>query len=226
MLISHRKKFIYIKTVKTASTSVEAYFEPWARTEDYDYTDKKNNRQRADADITEAGIVGRRGQGKSCPEGWHSHLKARIIKEKIGNEIWNSYFKFCVIRNPYDRAVSKFNFQHNNMLVDLTVKTPVELQAMFAEFVSIEHRSDKNIWTIGKDIAFDKCIRYENLQDDMAEVCNILDIPWEPSRLKNFKSGVRPRDVYTQLYTPEAKAAIERTHALEFKLFDFKYPGE
>jgi len=29
MLVSHRKKFIYTKTAKTAGTSVESYFEPF-----------------------------------------------------------------------------------------------------------------------------------------------------------------------------------------------------
>ena len=33
MLISHRHRFIYTKTIKTAVTSVEAYFEPYCMAE-------------------------------------------------------------------------------------------------------------------------------------------------------------------------------------------------
>ena len=33
MLVSHRKKFIYTKTVKTAGTSVESYFEKYCMLE-------------------------------------------------------------------------------------------------------------------------------------------------------------------------------------------------
>ena len=37
MLISHKYKFIYLKTIKTASTSVEAYFERFCMPEnDYE----------------------------------------------------------------------------------------------------------------------------------------------------------------------------------------------
>ena len=32
----------------------------------------------------------------------------------LTKSIWNSYFKFAVIRNPFSKAVSEFNFQDNS----------------------------------------------------------------------------------------------------------------
>ena len=222
MLISHRKKFIYIKTIKTASTSVEIYFEPWAMPEN---TVKDPVANITGEYITPAGIVARRGRNRANSV-WHSHKKGRSIKSQVGDEIWNSYFKFCVIRNPYDRAVSRFYYQNlREEGIDLSLKSRAELQAMFTDFVTNTHDSDSRIWTINGTPCVDKVIRYDQLAHGMQEVCNTLDIPWDPSQLGDFKSGVRPANVYTQLYTAEARAAVESSHSLEFKLFDFKYPG-
>ena len=58
MLISHRKKFIYAKTSKTASTSLKVYFEP------YCFEEGKWETQRTfpqDMHENEFGIVGSRG---------------------------------------------------------------------------------------------------------------------------------------------------------------------
>ena len=53
MLISHRKRFIYTKTVKTAGTSVESYFEPYCMREG----EWSFSHSRAEY-VSEAGIVG------------------------------------------------------------------------------------------------------------------------------------------------------------------------
>ena len=224
MLISHRKKFIYLKTVKTAGTSVEVYFEPWALPEDQETDALTKTRQEfLKASVTPAGIIGRRGGKADIDEVWFNHKRGRHIKQLIGDEIWNSYFKFCVIRNPYDRAVSMFYYA--NAKKDLTTKSIAELQDLFTHFVATELKSDKKIWTIKDQPCYDKIIRYEHLLNDMEEICNILDIPWDPNRLGNFKGDIRPKNMYTQLYTAEAKSLVENIHEFEFKLFDFNYPG-
>lgn len=36
------------------------------------------------------------------------HLMAKHIKVEVSPEIFNSYFKFTIVRNPWDKAVSQF----------------------------------------------------------------------------------------------------------------------
>ena len=103
MLVSHRHKFIYTKTAKTGGTSVEVYFEPHCLPEGtWSFAHAR------DEYVGKSGVIGVRGKGKG--DEWFSHMPADQIRQKVGHKIWNEYFKFCVIRDPYDKVVSAFHF--------------------------------------------------------------------------------------------------------------------
>lgn len=60
------------------------------------------------------GIVGNRGDKKGKnPNGWTHHMTIGKIKSKLDPSTFNSYLKFCVIRNPYDKMVSMYFYQKN-----------------------------------------------------------------------------------------------------------------
>ena len=105
VLISHIYKFIYIKTEKTASSSVESFFGQFCidpnNINNYKFTDKINQQ------ISDFGIIGRRLNGPKT-DLFVSHMNANKIKNKLGNNIFNNYFKFCVVRNPWDLMVSSY----------------------------------------------------------------------------------------------------------------------
>jgi hypothetical protein len=108
MLISHRKKFIYTKTVKTAGTSVESYFEKYCMPEGvWEFSHAR------EAYVGDSGIIGYRGM---APEGteWFNHMSADSIRAQVGAEIWDRYFKFCVVRNPFDKLISAFHFSYSS----------------------------------------------------------------------------------------------------------------
>ena len=128
MLVSHRKKFIFTKTKKTAGTSVESVFEPYCLPEGT-WKQTHYTPERISAD----GIIGYRGNGGQKAIFWN-HMPAELIRNRIGEDIWNEYFKFTVIRNPFDKLVSGFymhwsqvrqqNFlQHRGRLEFLVYKT-------------------------------------------------------------------------------------------------------
>src|SRR4029453_8467383 len=106
MLVSHRHRFIYTKTMKTAGTSVEVYFEPYCMPAGTWQFSHHRSQQ-----ISDAGIIGFRGPRQHRPEvKWWNHMPAATIRERVGPEVWDGYFKFCVIRNPFDKAISVFHF--------------------------------------------------------------------------------------------------------------------
>ena len=42
------------------------------------------------------------------------HLPARMVREQVGIELWDSLYTFAMVRNPFERAVSLFLFLQKN----------------------------------------------------------------------------------------------------------------
>ncbi|WP_448564938.1 sulfotransferase family 2 domain-containing protein [Trichothermofontia sp.] len=228
MLVSHRHKFIYTKTIKTGGTSVESYFERFCMPSEWSLSHER------DESISEVGIVGFRG--RRPPPGclYWNHMPAALIKQRIGPSAWDQYFKFCVIRNPYDKVVSAFYFfQYMEKgfvdFGDLDYER-TKLENWLRSCIQWPNRFsglpiDRDKYMIGNQFCLDGIIRYENIAADMAKVCQHLDLPWEPSLLPKFKAGIRPPEAKAaDLYTPIARKIVEAIFAFELKFFAYTFP--
>jgi len=51
------------------------------------------------------------GQNPHCPE---KHFLARDLRELYGRDVWNAYFKFAFVRNPWERLVSWWSMIDRN----------------------------------------------------------------------------------------------------------------
>ena len=81
MLLSHRKKFIYTKTVKTAGTSVELYLEKYSMPEgSWKFAHYREEH------ISEEGIIGYR-RNNATENKWYNHMPAIEIRDKVGDSI-------------------------------------------------------------------------------------------------------------------------------------------
>ena len=190
MLISHKKKFIYLKTKKTASTTVEIYFEP------------------------------------ECLN-WANHMIASDVKAKIGDDIWDSYFKFCVIRNPFDKLVSywwwKLGAKNSQ---DLETRDFVEIKRHFNFFIQNLHNLvlDRDIYMINKEVCIDFFIRYENLTEDISQVCRLLDINFDSSKIGKYKSSFRKTKIdFHDYYNEESKNIVKQAYAWEIDKFNYSF---
>lgn len=220
MLLSHRHQFIYTKTIKTAGTSVESYFEPFCMA-DGEWTQSHYR----DTYASDSGIVGYRGLNmpKDCK--WWSHMPAALIRDRAGETVWQNYFKFCVIRNPYDKALSTFYWRKN--LGTIKVQETDSDQIQFETWLTTAGPPiDRDTYLINGEFCLDTVLRYETLTDDLAKLCARLSIPWHPENVPTFKSGVRPPHATAQtLYTPTSIAVIQQAYAFELDYFGYSFPS-
>jgi hypothetical protein len=218
MLVSHRYKFIYTKTRKTAGSSVESYFEPFCM-RDGEWTQRYFREQYVSA----TGIIGFRG--KAAKQGdayWWNHMPARLIRRRLGEDTWGSYFKFCVIRNPFEKAISAFYWRRKRQEVQWTDKDP----QLFEEWLERSRAPmDRNTFCIEGRFALDDVIRHETLVPDIQRICHRLGLPWEPERLPAFKTGIRPREATAQrLYTPRSRQLVRQAYRFELRYFGYEFP--
>ena len=217
MLLTHRHAFIYLKTIKTAGTSVEIYFERACLPEDHGYEELHFR----NALVTEAGVIGQRG-GVATDE-WYNHMPASMVRDKVG-PIWDRYLKFCCVRDPYDKVVSAFWMQIGDAEREALITAPFsKVQERFEAWVAISDLGrDRYIYTIDGQPVVDDVIRYETLTEDLRRICERTGVPYEPWRLGRYKGEYRQRPEPAEAYYgAESLAIVGEAYDREFEWFSY-----
>ena len=219
MLISHRKKFIYTKTVKTAGTSVESFFEKYCMPEkEWEFVHGR------DQYVGTEGIIRSRGVSVHKSE-WYNHMSAIDIKNKIGVQTWDDYFKFCVIRNPFDKVISMyFHEADKGQTNDKADDDPVrDFRNWLGSQVS---GLDRNKYVIGGEVCLDYFIRFEDLEGGIKFVCDTLGLPYVNDDIPKLKTGMRDQSVpLKDFYSAPMKEMVEKLYQFELNTFGYRFPS-
>lgn len=223
MILSHVKKFIYLKTIKTGSSSVESYFEPYCGP-----TYLHDPTLIHDHSFNNFGIIISRYCTKlTKKKGWHTHMPAPMLKEMLSEmdkqcrNSWDSYFKFVVVRNPYQRAVSWFYFNERNRDLDICVD---EYQYKFEKYTKSLFMSDWHIYSIDDIPCMDYYIRHEDMDKGMQDVCNHLNVPWKPKKMPMHLSGLRKGIHPSLLFNDTTRQYVAELCHREIDYFGYKFP--
>lgn len=219
MLVMHDIGVIFIRTRKTAGTSVEIALSRHAK--DRDVITSLSPRDEA----LRAREGGRAPQNHLRPgytpdadpvppgpgEGvrFYNHMPAAAIRAELGAGIWDRYFTVCLERSPYEKVVSLYFHRHRS-----------EPRIGIEEFVASGEFRDTLNWPLYTDadgtVMVDLIIRHEHLQAGLDSLCGRIGLP--PLDLPRAKSQFRPANTgYREVLTPKARAAVEEAFAAEFE---------
>jgi len=229
MLVSHRWRFIFVKTQKTAGTSLEIALSKFLGPDDVitpvmqpekflrdelGYPNHQNYRlpwrEHGLRDIAHF-LRRRRRRSK-----FYGHIQAEVARRHVGAETWDSYFKFCFERNPWDKVLSGHQFL-------VGVQAPC---APFEEWVlsgAAVHFSDYHRYCVGGRPAMDRICRFENLDAEVDWLAERLGLPERPV-LPRAKGGYRKdRRPPAEVYTPETRDRVARDFAAEIELMGYSF---
>ena len=226
MIISHSHRFIFVKSLKTAGTSIEA-----ALSNCCDGNDVVTPLGNYEFNRDETGVW----VHKSMNEGtYHQHDDAHTIRDSLPPETWSGYFKFSITRNPWDRALSYFFWDkrqdsslippkrlYHNLGVPYDDFTPVKKK--FTEFIKSRtlENNDRFYVTDGQ-LCVDFVIRYEHLDDDCRKACaraglSTLQIP-------RLKTSIRKnKRHYTEYFDDETRDIVAELHCNDIQLFNYTF---
>lgn len=227
MQISYKKKFIFIHNWKAGGTSVRKALSPFAL--EMPTTNKIVNLM-LDGNYAPAvyanQIISRSrftGMLSRLPTlGLHQkHNTASSLKKKIPARLWDTYFKFGFVRNPWDREVSNYF-----MIVQRKIWPAYGLLSdggTFKTYVQkcMNHQPYLQKWFFTDEegkLLVDFVGRFENLEKDFGEVCNRIGISVDLPHENRTK-----RKSYKDYYDAETMSAVAEVYREDIEYFGYEY---
>jgi hypothetical protein len=232
MILSVQRKFIFLKTSKTAGTSLEIALSKYALPDDIvtpiNPVDEEIRRNLGHAGpqnyLAPPGLLQKLGLKR--PEmKFYNHIRANLIREHLGHDVFATYLKVAVVRNPYDMAVSRYYWAHRNH-AQLT-------EAHFRQWLLSRPKTlykNYKITHIDGVSVIDLMIRYENFREDLEVFARRAGLPdtlfQEFSAIKS-KANFRPKRATAQdMFRgfDEGKKVVEEMFAEDIETYGYKCP--
>ena len=240
MIICHSYKFIFIKTMKTAGTSLElALMNACGPDDIMARIVPKEPRQTSSPDINlqNASFIGRKS-GRQAILRQHSPLSRAV--ELLGDKVFD-YKIITSERNPWQKLVSSFFWKLHQTPRQILGDRPIEeiisegsfdpdsLRHYFREFCCspiMDPCEAYHLYAHDWVSLADYIIRFEHLADDLATVSQALALP-SSVRLPRqaAKGNVRPTNTMEFLFCSESDAAIRQRFAREISMLGYTENG-
>jgi len=204
LIISHKYKFIFVKTPKTAGTSMEIAL---AR-----ICDSKDVVTRYEHIVFDGHVPRNYGD-------FEQHSSARQIKKAVTPEIWNNYFKFAFERNPFEKMVSMYWFR----IGEGGFKGSFKDFCIYCKDNPKKFPKGFQIYGIDNQIAVDFVGRYETLSKDFQHICKKLNLPCEGDLPKIRDQYQKVRKHYSEYYDDECKRIVEEHFSKEISYFKYVF---
>lgn len=223
MIISHKHRFVFVKTTKTAGTSVEIALSRHCGPEDV--LSKLIPKDEA----IRLAKTGRTAQNDKVvlKDGSSSvivnHNRARKAARYLGPRRYQDYFSFAFERNPFDRVVSAYFYIRENRQKKGRDVSQFSFDTMVrdARLITELRAGGWHLYTENDIFVVDRIYRFEELDASLADIYNRLGIV-DANPLPHTKKTNRERD-YRQYYTAETRAIIEQRFASELEYFDYQF---
>src|SRR4051794_11030362 len=188
MIVSYHRNFIYIRTRKTASSTIEGVLKQHLGPDDLfvgkgQIRKPRSGGRRANKTRLEAA-------NGEVPDDVAGHMNAAQIKSLVPESFWNSCFKFTSERHPYEKAVSLAYYKFGK---------GQERKGDFTEFldriIKRGHYRSFDQYTIDGEVVVSDFVRHETLLADLNRIGRMIgfSVPDElPQKRTVFRTDRRP----------------------------------
>jgi len=240
MIVSFKHNFVFIKTRKTAGTTIEIALTPYCGPDDivtpiapqderlrlvdgelqarnFAATDPglEAAYRRAFANDERQTLRNVMGALRRSAKHFYNHMTGGEARARLPAGFWQSALKFTIVRHPYERAVSWAYFN-----AGLAPPSAERLSALIDRHLPIV-ATDAASYTSDGALIVEDVIRQTNIQEDLNRVLGKLGLPpvKELPRAKGqYRSDRRPA---SEILSDRQKKTLQKTCRLEFELFGY-----
>jgi len=203
MIISPKYKFIFIKTQKTAGSSIEKIL-----------LDKISD----DDNL----VFGGMGTENMPPVNTHKNIEHHsilFVKQHFPIE-YNNFFKFTVERNPWDKVVSQYYWAMS--------RDPKRTEKGFENFVlndkKISHMGGWRLYTENNVPLVNYVMQYNQLETDFEFVLSRIGLSYNNElKTTKLKTGFRTEKDYRNLYSNSTKEKVEKVYKNTINYFNYSF---
>lgn len=139
------------------------------------------------------------------------HLSAFEVKVKVGKERWEEYYKFTVIRNPWDRVISLMNSGYYGKYSNL-YEFLIKYEPAAHEYKNYQYYKILNA-------KLDYIVRFENLQKDADFVRKKIGL--SPSVLPHHEKS--EHNSYITYYNCETFSIVNYLYWVDIRKYDYSF---
>lgn len=229
MIISHKHKFIFLKTEKTAGTSLEIALSKYCGPDDI-LSSLMPEDEKIRSEMGHRGAQNFRlpltrytiADTLRCirsrkPLHFFNHARAVFIRDHIDKDVWNNYYKFCFERNPWDKLISIYYWTHRN-----------EPRPKFLEYIKSSHFHDFrtrswNLYTEDSNVVVDEVFRYDQMPEALTEIQKKIGLDELPVLPLTKNSQRKDKRHHREILSDECREKITEIYHQEIDLFGFQW---
>jgi len=210
VIISHRHKFIFFAVPKTATHAIREALRQHTGPDDWQQQVLFGEQFLPIPEIARLG---------------HGHISAQEIRPHLEPEVWESYFKFAFVRNPFDRFVSTCFFLNrgNPDFADGAVAFMKERlpRQRFRQRILVRPQY-RQLCTADSQVALDFVGRYESLQQSYDTICDRIGIPRTALARKNSSN----HSTYSSYYDDDLQQLVGEYYKDDLRIFSYDFPAD
>jgi hypothetical protein len=222
-IVSHHKQFIFVHLPKTGGTAVNRVLQK----------ETESMHQKALRKLKNLPFwlwPGYNGAGFITPR-ISKHAKAREIRDVLGDDMWETYFTFTFVRNPWDLMVSSYKWwlqkayiwPHLKRRIDVIkgLSFPQFIRTEFGMKMINEHYGDMYDWLVDEEgrVIVDHVGKYEHLQEEFTMIGQKIGL----KRFKLPQVNITHRDHYRAYYDDATRELVARRFIKTIEAFDYKF---
>lgn len=228
MILSHRYRFLFIKTSKTAGTSIEVFLAnlcgegdvvtPIIPPSQIHQPRNFHGLFNPLREFTEFGLnTWRQTVGDLIhTRKFYNHITACRTRCRLPSDIWHGYYRFAVERNPYEKVLSLYhmlNYRCGGWLkIDDFFK-----RGLYTGALNYPYYTDQ-----AGQIIVNRVVRYERLREDLAEVFDILQVPFSGDLGVREKANYRDHwQSVTEVLNDRQIDLVARAYQKEIEMWNY-----